>query len=266
MKPKLPEKADVKTIGSLMTKMKKQFEAALPKHLTADRLMRITITELRKNPKLQECDPVSLIGSLMLCGQLGLEPGGALGHAYLIPYGKQCQFILGYRGMIDLARRSGQIVSLSAHEVYERDKFEFEYGLNERLAHTPAIGDRGQLIGVYAVAQLKDGGHQMEFMSKAEVDKIRARSKSSGHGPWVTDYDEMAKKTVARRLFKYLPVSIEIQKASSYDEGAERGELDAKGVLIDAGVTDDIFEIDLETGEVIESKSQADNLAQELKK
>lgn len=224
-------------IHSFLKQNEKQILAALPRHLNSDRLIRIALTELSKVPKLRECTAKSLFGAIIQCSQLGLEPGNALGHAYLIPYDKnkkmgdkwvteatECQFMIGYRGMIDLARRSGQIVSLSAQAVYENDDFEFEYGLNEKLKHIPAKGERGELIAAYAIAHLKGGGHQIEVMFRGDIDKIRARSKCAKNGPWVTDYDEMAKKTVVRRLFKYLPISIEMAEAIEKDYKADNGE------------------------------------------
>ena len=219
------------TIAGLMAdpKIKAQMALALPKHMTSDRLARIALTEIRKVPTLAKCDQTSFLGAIMQCAQLGLEPGGALGHAYLLPFENrkkgitEVQFIVGYRGMIDLARRSGQIVSLTARTVHENDEFSYQYGLNEDLKHVPATGDRGALLYVYAVAKLKDGGVQFEVMSRSDVDKVRAQSKAGNYGPWQTHYDEMAKKTVIRRLFKYLPVSIELATAVTMDEKADAG-------------------------------------------
>lgn len=219
------------TIAGLMAdpKIKAQMALALPKHMTSDRLARIALTEIRKVPTLAKCDQTSFLGAIMQCAQLGLEPGGALGHAYLLPFENrkkgitEVQFIVGYRGMIDLARRSGQIVSLTARTVHENDEFSYQYGLNEDLKHVPATGDRGALIYVYAVAKLKDGGVQFEVMSRSDIDKVRAQSKAGNYGPWQTHYDEMAKKTVIRRLFKYLPVSIELATAVTMDEKADAG-------------------------------------------
>ena len=211
-------------VMSLLEKMKPQMALALPKHMNADRIARIALTEFRKNPQLQQCDEASFAAAIMLSAQLGLEVG-SLGHAYLIPFKSECTFMLGYRGMVELARRSGQIVSLSAHVVYENDKFEYSYGLEDKLIHNPCLGEPGKMIAAYAVAKLKDGGHQFEVMSKAEVDKIRDTSRAKGSIPWTQHYNEMAKKTVIRRLFKYLPVSIEMQRAIAYDDRNE-----AKGV------------------------------------
>lgn len=229
-------KTDIKnaTIASLMAdpKIKAQMALALPKHLTADRLARIATTEMRRVPALANCSPESFLGAIMQCAQLGLEPSNGLGQAYLIPFGNgkdkqgraNVQLIIGYRGMIDLARRSGQIVSISARAVYENDEFSYQYGLYEELRHVPAQdGEAGQLTHVYAVAKLKDGGVQFEVMTRKDIEKVRASSSSakSGSSPWVTHFDEMAKKTVIRRLFKYLPVSIEIQRAAILDEQGE---------------------------------------------
>jgi recombination protein RecT len=220
------------TVQSMLAnpKLKQQLADALPRHMTPDRMVRIALTELRKTPKLQECEPISVIGAIVQCAQLGLEPGNSLGHAWLIPYyntkaGKyQCQFQIGYRGMIDLARRSGQVISIFASEVCENDLFEFEYGLEQKLRHVPCRTSRGHVIYYYAVAHLKDGGHQFVVMSHHEVDTIRKQSKAASSGPWVTHPDEMGKKTVIRRLFKYLPVSIEMQQAITHDERGEIGE------------------------------------------
>jgi len=216
--------------------IKAQMAIALPKHVTAERLARIALTEVRKNPKLLNCDQVSFMGAIMQCCQLGLEPGGALGHAYLIPFENrskgitECQFLVGYRGMIDLCRRSGQIISLSARAVHLGDQFSYSYGLDETIEHVPGT-ETGPMTHVYAVAKLKDGGQQFEVMTRADVEEIRdnsqgyksARKYNRTDNPWITNFDEMAKKTVTRRLFKWLPVSIELATAIGLDEQADRG-------------------------------------------
>ena len=230
-------------LASLMSdpKIKAQMALALPRHMTADRLARIALTEIRKTPALGRCDQTSFLGAIMQCAQLGLEPGNALGHAYLLPYGNQVQLIVGYRGMIDLARRSGQILSIEARAVYAADKFHVALGLNPDLIHEPnwESGERGDLRFVYAVAKLKDGGTQFEVMSRQDVERVRSQSKAGKSGPWVTHFEEMAKKTVIRRLFKYLPVSIELATAVTLDEQAEIG------IPQDNPLT-----IDQETGEI----------------
>jgi len=245
-----------KTVIGLLEQMKGEIARCLPKHLTPERMARIAMTELRKTPKLQECDPLSFIAAIMQASQLGLEPG-ILGSCYLIPFnnnntGKvECTFMPGYRGFIDLARRSGQIISLVGRAVFANDEFRYEFGLKEDLIHRPAMDDRGELIAVYAVALLKDGGHQFEVMSKKEVDLIRNQSKSKNNGPWVTHYEEMAKKTVLRKLFKWLPCSVEMQKAVSLDELQEAGIQNIKAA---ASEEFDIDFIDHETGEMPNQK------------
>lgn len=232
-----------------------QIKAALPRHMTAERMARIATTEMRKVPKLGQCDPMSFLGAVIQCAQLGLEPGNALGHAYILPFDKrekvggqwktvrtEAQVIIGYRGMIDLARRSGQIVSIDARAVYDGDKFDCELGLDARITHVPDWqnpnrADASKLRFVYAVAKLKDGGVQFDVMSRAEVEGIRARSKSADNGPWVTDFAAMAVKTVVRRLFKFLPVSIEMQTAVGLDEMAEQGLSQQNGAVIDGDFT-----------------------------
>jgi len=236
------------TIAGLLTDpaIKAQMALALPRHMTAERLARIALTEVRKTPALAKCDQASFLGAIMQCAQLGLEPGGALGHAYLLPFENrrkgitEVQFIVGYRGMIDLARRSGQILSIEARVVYEADRFDVQLGLDSNLVHVPAwdVAERGPLRFVYAVAKLKDGGTQFEVMSRLEVEKVRAKSRAANNGPWVDHYEEMAKKTVIRRLFKYLPVSIELATAVGLDEQAEAGIAQDNPLVIDVEPTE----------------------------
>lgn len=247
-------------VAAMLEKMKPQMALALPKHINAERMARIVLTEIRRVPKLAECGRDSLLGAVMTCSQLGLEPGNGLGHAYLLPFerrskvsgqwqtvGIDCQLIIGYRGMIDLARRSGQIVSISARAVCAGDRFNYRYGLDETIEHVPAEEARGNLTHVYAVAKLKDGGVQFEVMSRAEVEKVRAQSKAKDNGPWQTHFEEMAKKTAIRRLFKYLPVSIEMQRAVTIDEQADAGIAQEHNVI---DMEPSAYETDQDTGEI----------------
>lgn len=212
-------------VGQLMVKFRRQIEAALPKHITADRLMRVCLTELRRNPTLQRCDPTSFLGAVVTAASLGLEPGSALGQCYLIPYGKEVNFQIGYRGQIDIARRSGNIVSISARCIYEGDDFEIEYGTDEKLTHVPRFKS-DKILFVYAVAQLKDGGTQFEVMSTEAIERHRKQYSKSAN-VWNTAWDEMAKKTLVRRLFKMLPTSIEIATAFDAEERPAHEILDA---------------------------------------
>jgi len=212
-KPLTPEQ----TIAAYLKRMAPEIEKALPSHMNAERMGRIALTTIRLTPKLLDCSVPSLMGAIMQAAQLGLEPG-LIGHCYIIPYGKEATFIIGYKGMIDLARRSGNIESIYAHAVYEKDEFDYELGLHPKLHHKPATGHRGEMKYVYAVAHFKDGGYQFEVMDTGEIERRRKRSKAANNGPWVTDYEEMAKKTVIRHMWKYLPISIEIQQQAAQDE------------------------------------------------
>lgn len=225
------------------TKFQKQMSLAMPKSMTSDRLTRIVMTECRKTPALLKCAPESFYGAVLQCAALGLEPGSALGHCYLLPFGNgkdrsgrpNAQLIIGYRGMIDLARRSGQIISLQAWTVHAQDTFNYQLGLEPDIQHVPAsTADRGPVTHVYAVAKLKGGGIQFEVMSRAEIEKVRSTSKAGNSGPWASHWDEMAKKTVIRRLFKYLPVSIEAVRAVEIDEKTDRGEATTDQDFLDA--------------------------------
>lgn len=209
----------VATIYDLIEKQKAQIARALPKHITADRFARIVLTQIRTNPKLLECDPQSLLASIMLSAQLGLEPG-PLGHAYIVPYGREATFIIGYRGYLDLMWRSGQLASLAVNEVCENDTFEFEFGSNQHLKHIPASQNRGKPTHYYLYARYKDGGEFFYVMGIDDIEKIRRRSKAANNGPWQTDYDAMARKTVVRQAARWMPLSIEVQRAMAFDETA----------------------------------------------
>lgn len=215
-----------KTLNELFDEMKPAIAQAIPKHLTPDRLLRIATTSIRTNPKLKACTAESLLGAVMQCAQIGLEPS-ILGHAYLIPYKNkgvdECQFQIGYKGLIELARRTGQISSIIAHSVNEKDVFEYEYGINDKLRHVPADGERGPIVRYYAVAKFKDGGYAFVVMSKRDIEIHRDKfSKTKTYGPWVDHFDEMAKKTVLKALMKYMPISVEFQKAVDQDETTKR--------------------------------------------
>lgn len=275
-----------------MGKVKRFFEsqtgaikAVLPKHVAPERMLRLALGALRTTPKLMNCTVESLMGAVIQCAQLGLEPNTPLGHAYLIPFDKrkkvgnqwqvvatEVQLIFGYKGLIDLARRSGQIVSIAAHEVCKNDEFEYEYGLDEKLVHRPALGDRGEVIAFYAVAKLVGGGHAFEVMSRAQIDAIRdegqgfkaAVKAAENYGktidtPWAKHYVQMGRKTVLRRLFNYLPVSIEMATASALDGRAEAGNSQALDDVLqgeftvvdsDGAAFTGSDEVNTETGEI----------------
>jgi recombination protein RecT len=233
-------------IAYFLSKKKGEIAAMLPAHLNPERLLKVAQIAATTTPALLKCDVASLVGAIGQCAQMGLEPNTVLGHAYLVPFNTKrkdpdtgeerwvnsVQVIVGYKGLIDLARRSGQIVSIAAHEVCEHDHFELVYGLEERLTHRPALTNRGEVIGFYAVAQLVGGGHAFEWMSREQVEKVRDGSqgwqqavkyKARERHPWSVHFVEMGRKTAIRRLAKYLPLSIEFAKAAALDEAAAAG-------------------------------------------
>lgn len=187
--------------------------------LTPDRFTNVMLTTLSQNPKMMSCTTESFCAAMMQAAQLGLEPNTSLGQAYLIPYGKQCQFILGYKGLLQLAWNTKLFKRIDAQVVYENDEFDYELGLHQDLRHKPAPRDRGDAIGYYAVYEMKDGGNGIAYMSIDDMRKHAQRfSKSYNNGPWKSDFDAMAKKTVLKQLLKYAPVSAEVQKAAAADE------------------------------------------------
>ncbi len=226
----LPVQSKAASIRALLEKSKSQMAMALPKHLSADRLLRVAMTSIQRNPKLLDCTQQSLLACVMTCAQLGLEPDQFLGQAYLVPFKDTkrniitCTLIPGYRGYIALARRSGEVKSVSAQVVYDKDHFMLQYGIDEKLDHIPAEGDRGKPKGAYVIFKYKDGGYSFDYMSTEDIEKIRKRSRSANDGPWVTDWDEMAKKTVIKRHAKVTPLSVELQTAIALEERANLGE------------------------------------------
>lgn len=204
------EKGPVATLRDALEARRESLSQLVPKHLTTERLMKVALNSVAKTPALKLCTMSSILQCVMTSAELGLEPGGALGHAYLVPFKDTCTLIIGYRGLIDLIRRSGQLASIRAVVVHSKDRFRFTEGIEQGIEHEPFLdGDPGLMTRVYCVAKLKDGSVQVEVMSKNDVDKIKGRSRASSSGPWVTDYEEMAKKTVLRRIAKWLPMSVE---------------------------------------------------------
>ncbi len=223
-----------------------QLGKALPSFIKADKFTRMCRTELKQNENLQKCDSLSVAGALIQSAELGLVPASVLGQAYLIPRynrkkGKtECQMMVGYRGMLELARRSGQVKTIHAFIVYANDTFKIRYGFNPRIDHSPSTENRGDFKCVYAVATLKSGEKQFEMMTRQEVNQIKDRAKKSDNdlqNIWEDNFDEMARKTVIRRLFKYLPISLEMNQAIGLDEQWERAEQDNEGIIDDPALS-----------------------------
>lgn len=251
------QRTPVDELKDLLGRARQQILDVIPKHLTVERLTNLALSAAAKSVDLQKCSTMSVVRAVRGCAELGLEPNTAAGQAYLVPYnvktkgadgretwGKECQLIIGYRGMIDLARRGGDLVQIEAHAVRERDIFDFRFGLEPKLEHVPFLrGDPGPTIAFYCIARLADGSRHVEVMSKAEVDAIRARSKAGNSGPWVSDYDEMGKKTVIRRAWKFLPISTEKISRSLAERGGDVGHLDDD--------RDATLDLDPVTGEIV---------------
>lgn len=209
----------------LIKSMEGEIAKALPSVITPERFARIATTALTTTPKLADCTPMSFVGALLQAAQLGVEPNSSLGQAYLIPFDNrktglsEVQFILGYRGVIDLAYRSGEVETVQAHIVYENDKFEYAFGLKPELTHIPAKSDRGPAAYVYAVFTTKSGGYGFEVMSMEDAkEHAKKYSKSYGNGPWQSNFEEMAKKTVLKKALKYAPLRSDFVRGVSADE------------------------------------------------
>lgn len=211
---------------------KEAFAQALPSvGLTPERVIRTALTAMRQNIDLTKCEPKSVVASLLQACELGLSVSNTLGHCYLVPFNntkkgiKECTMIIGYRGFTQLAMRSGKVNPIQTFIVYEKEPFTISGGSYPRIEHTPlppaARGEKK--IGVYAVAPLKDGSSAHAFLWADEVEAVRKRSRAGEFGPWVTDPDEMWKKTAIRRLAKMLPLSTDFQKAAVIDEYNEAG-------------------------------------------
>lgn len=245
------------TMQDYIKKMQGEIAKALPSVLTPERFTRITLSALSTNAKLAQTTPKSFLGAMMTAAQLGLEPNTPLGQAYLIPFRNhgvlECQFQLGYKGLIDLAYRSGDVSTIQAHTVYAKDNFEYELGLEPKLKHIPAKTDRGDPVAFYAVFRTKDGGYGFEVMSVEDVRNHAERfSKSYGDGPWQTNFEEMAKKTVLKKALKYAPLKTEFVRGLSADETIKTELSDDMFSVADETVIEsEGFEVDEETGEVV---------------
>jgi len=204
-----------------LQKMQDQFQAVLPPQIPVERFVRTAITAVGMQPELLRTDRRSLLGACMKAAQDGLLPDGR--EAALVIFKGRAQYLPMVTGLLKKARQSGQISSISAHVVYERDQFDYELGDNERILHKPLItGERGKPVAVYAIARTTDGGAYREVMSVAQVEKVRAVSRASKpDSPWNQWWDEMARKTVIRRLAKYLPSSTDLDQLLAREDGTD---------------------------------------------
>ena len=214
-----------KTLQQYIKSMEGEIKKALPSVITPERFTRMVLSAISTNPKLGGCTPGSFLGAMMSAAQLGLEPNTPLGQAYILPYLNkgtlEAQFQIGYKGLIDLAYRSGEVEVIQSHIVYENDEFECEYGIDTKLSHKPAMSNRGKPVKVYAVFKTKSGGYGFEVMSMDDVREHAAKyskSYNTSFSPWKTNFEEMAKKTVLKRVLKYAPLKSDFVKAVVQDE------------------------------------------------
>lgn len=235
------ERRDVVPLSfvELLKASRKSIELALPQHHNVDRMMRAALTAFRSEPKLASCDGISVIGSVIQCFQLGLELGTVSGEAYLVPMKRKCQLIPGYKGLMKLARQSGQVKDIYAHESREHDEFKFELGMERKLVHRPLIGkggmpasidERGEVCGFYSIAILSNGERKFEILTLEDVHRIRDRSSGYQYAeqnslptPWIADFVPMGKKTAIRAICKQLPLSPELSLALMLDDAYSMG-------------------------------------------
>ena len=220
------------TLRQLFEAKKSAIAAVIPKHLTAEKIAKITLSAISRNPELLACTQESIFFATIQAAELGLE-FGPLGHAYLVPFrnntnGKmEAIFIPGYKGLIELARRSDRVSTIEAHLVRERDHFTIRYGLTPELAHEPCVDGRdpGNIVCAYSIVQMRDGTKQFDHMTLADLEAVRGKSKAQ-NGPWSDEQarPEMYKKTMLKRQCKVLPMSKEMARAIEIDNAAEIGE------------------------------------------
>lgn len=227
-----------KTMQTYIKSMENEIKKALPSVITPERFTRMVLSAISVNPKLGSCTPNSFLGAMMSAAQLGLEPNTPLGQAYILPYMNkgvlEAQFQIGYKGLIDLAYRSGEVEVIQAHVVYENDEFECNYGLEPTLRHVPAAKDRGEPIKVYAMFKTKSGGFGFEVMSMDDVRSHAAKyskAYNTSFSPWKTSFEEMAKKTVLKKCLKFAPLKSDFVRGIVQDE------------TIKGSISEDMYEV-----------------------
>lgn len=209
----------IEAMRGTLVKMTPEFQAALPPQIPVEKFIRTTLTAVQMNPALLNGDRRSLLGACMKAAQDGLLCDGR--EAALVQYGQQVQYMPMVGGILKKIRNSGELASISAHVVYDKDRFDYELGDDESIKHKPFLGeDRGKPIAVYAIAKTKDGAVYREVMSVGDVEKVRGASRAGKSGPWVQWWDEMARKTVIRRIAKRLPSSADLDSVIESDNEA----------------------------------------------
>lgn len=255
-----------KTLRDYIKSMEGEIKKALPSVLTPERFTRMMLSAVSNTPKLPECTPKSFLAAMMSAAQLGLEPNTPLGQAYLIPFKNkgvlEVQFQVGYKGLIDLAYRSGEVDIIQAQAVHENDEWECEFGIEPKLRHVPADTNRGEVVRYYAMFRTKTGGYGFEVMS---VDDIKAhaakysQSFNSSFSPWKSNFDAMAKKTVLKQCLKYAPMKSDFVKAIASDETIKHELSEDMYSVTDETVYEDAIEAEAEVIEEVETDEVKDN-------
>ena len=256
-----------KTLRDYIKSMEGEIKKALPSVLTPERFTRMMLSAVSNTPKLPECTPKSFLAAMMSAAQLGLEPNTPLGQAYLIPFKNkgvlEVQFQVGYKGLIDLAYRSGEVDIIQAQAVHENDEWECEFGIEPKLRHVPADTNRGEVVRYYAMFRTKTGGYGFEVMS---VDDIKAHAQkysqsfNSSFSPWKSNFDAMAKKTVLKQCLKYAPMKSDFVKAIASDETIKHELSEDMYSVTDETVYEDAVEAEAEViSEEFETGEMKDN-------
>lgn len=219
------QKQKMATIADVLQKRQKEIAKAIPRGLDPQRFLRVALTNFQVTPKLLDCTPASVFTCVMQAAQWGLELDPVLGQCYMVPYKTTATLIIGYRGLMEMARRHPSIIKINAKLVYAQDHLHIEYGLYPKLDHIPVLTpDRGPVVGAYCVWKLKEADEpDFLYMSREEIDDIRKRSRAANDGPWVTDFDMMALKTVLRRSSRFWPQSTDLGRMVAQDERTELG-------------------------------------------
>lgn len=233
----------VQSLKRFLDARQKNLAAYAASRIKPDMLVRLALFEFSNNEWLRKCTPESIYRSLILSAQIGLEPSGIKGEAYLVPFKGTCTLIPGWRGLVKLALRSRAVKRLNSFVVYERDAFKIYLGSEPRVEHEPYLGaDRGELLGAYAVAKMDNGEVDVEWMDVGELQKIKdnaAKSRGGKPGPAYADWEEqMYRKAPIRRLAKRLPLGDDFFLAMKADELGETGEQEKVNSFIDADFTE----------------------------
>lgn len=230
----MPKKETALAVASnavnMIKSMMPQIKAALPKHLTGDRMARIMLTTLRLNPKLMQCSMESLAGAIIQASQLGWEPGSGMAQCALVPYGSEVKLIPMFGGLIDLATRSGRVMDVRANVILKGDVWNISQGSDQKIHHLPDLERNKEpgfedVVLAYAVATMSNGIQKLEIVEKWKLTKIRSKSPSFGKAssPWVDWPIAMCRKTAIKQITKYLPKSAELQTALQLDNLADMG-------------------------------------------